>query len=320
MFSLENTWECDDGQSKLNANLFGIDSQNYKKEYHLFLQDSDVPTKKSNTQKSYKRKQTDLSNISLCKTKIDNKRKRKKNQYSIYQNNKEETLISKETHYPTLISENPKAIRNKEAGITKKIKKKEKNIKFSKLKSNIKNETDVEFHAPLPSIKLDDNVIDRKVCLTDFSTIIEKKQKKVQNNHFMNLEQKEEVRISKKHNDNSIVSKLEKKESDDLARKSFVDKNPINVREQINNVNTLKYTSKYNKFQAKLNRKLDGGHFRWINEQLYTNHSSNALRLFRSNYQLFELYHKGFSTQIEHWPQNPVDLMIKYVLDRHGNI
>jgi ribosomal RNA-processing protein 8 len=64
--------------------------------------------------------------------------------------------------------------------------------------------------------------------------------------------------------------------------------------------------------------KLAGAKFRWINEKLYTISSKDALQLFKSNPDMFSNYHDGFDTQVEHWPQNPVDIFIER-LKQKGN-
>ena len=56
--------------------------------------------------------------------------------------------------------------------------------------------------------------------------------------------------------------------------------------------------------------KLAGAKFRWINEKLYTISSHDALQLFKSNPDMFINYHDGFDTQVQQWPQNPVDIFI----------
>jgi ribosomal RNA-processing protein 8 len=40
--------------------------------------------------------------------------------------------------------------------------------------------------------------------------------------------------------------------------------------------------------QQKMQRKLQGARFRWLNEQLYTTHSSDAFKMFTENPKLFE--------------------------------
>lgn len=76
-------------------------------------------------------------------------------------------------------------------------------------------------------------------------------------------------------------------------------------------------SKKLSKFQEKLNRKLEGGHFRWINETLYTSESKDAEKLFREQPELFDVYHKGFESQVKHWPENPVDLIISFLREKY---
>jgi ribosomal RNA-processing protein 8 len=72
-------------------------------------------------------------------------------------------------------------------------------------------------------------------------------------------------------------------------------------------------TKKLSKLQEKMNKKLSGSKFRWINESLYTSASKAAFTLFAKQPELFEIYHQGFQSQVEEWPVNPVDLFIEYL-------
>jgi len=62
--------------------------------------------------------------------------------------------------------------------------------------------------------------------------------------------------------------------------------------------------------------KLKGGQFRWINERLYTCKSKEAENMFVNDPSLFHVYHTGFHSQVQSWPQNPVDVMVEYVKQR----
>jgi hypothetical protein len=68
--------------------------------------------------------------------------------------------------------------------------------------------------------------------------------------------------------------------------------------------------------KEKLQNKLESGRFRWINEKLYTTSSLSAFEMFTSEPELFDVYHQGFSSQVEKWPVNPVDLMINWIMER----
>ncbi|AWU78184.1 uncharacterized protein C5L36_0E02480 [Pichia kudriavzevii] len=69
--------------------------------------------------------------------------------------------------------------------------------------------------------------------------------------------------------------------------------------------------SKLTPLQRKMLNKLSGSRFRWINEQLYTTDSKSALEMIQRQPELYEEYHKGFASQVESWPENPVDVLTR---------
>ena len=74
--------------------------------------------------------------------------------------------------------------------------------------------------------------------------------------------------------------------------------------------------------KRKVTKRLEGGRFRWINEQLYSMNSKQASKLFSSQPDLYQAYHSGFRAQVEKWPHDPVDNIITYVssLPEHWTI
>ncbi|XP_005182147.2 ribosomal RNA-processing protein 8 [Musca domestica] len=66
-------------------------------------------------------------------------------------------------------------------------------------------------------------------------------------------------------------------------------------------------------FEAKLKEQLMGGRFRFLNEQLYTMNSKKAEQLFKSDPEAFKAYHDGYRHQVEKWPLNPLNRIIKMV-------
>ena len=68
--------------------------------------------------------------------------------------------------------------------------------------------------------------------------------------------------------------------------------------------------------KEKLRNKLESGRFRWINEKLYTTNSLSAYEMFKSEPELFHVYHQGFSSQVQKWPVNPADTMIDWIRQR----
>ena len=67
---------------------------------------------------------------------------------------------------------------------------------------------------------------------------------------------------------------------------------------------------KSNPFHKKMATKMEGARFRWINEQLYTSTSKQAKHMFTDDPKLFEIYHRGFKTQVAKWPEDPLDRII----------
>lgn len=74
--------------------------------------------------------------------------------------------------------------------------------------------------------------------------------------------------------------------------------------------------SKLTPLQRKMLAKLSGSRFRWINEQLYTQDSESALKMIEKQPELYEEYHKGFASQVESWPENPVDVFTRELVYR----
>lgn len=66
-------------------------------------------------------------------------------------------------------------------------------------------------------------------------------------------------------------------------------------------------------FLSKLNAKLEGGRFRYINEVLYTADGKSAFEMFQEDPTLFDVYHEGYRSQVEKWPENPLDIFISYL-------
>ncbi|GBG30127.1 Ribosomal RNA-processing protein 8 [Hondaea fermentalgiana] len=67
--------------------------------------------------------------------------------------------------------------------------------------------------------------------------------------------------------------------------------------------------------QSKFKAKLESGQFRWLNEQLYTTSSEEAVRLFKRKPELYEVYHRGFESQVQRWPENPAAMIAREVGD-----
>ncbi|KAJ4729306.1 Ribosomal RNA-processing protein 8 [Melia azedarach] len=73
-------------------------------------------------------------------------------------------------------------------------------------------------------------------------------------------------------------------------------------------------------FLDKMRARLSGGHFRMLNEKLYTCTGKEALDYFKENPALFNTYHSGYQEQMSHWPELPVNIIIKWLKDRSPSL
>ncbi|CAG2239842.1 RRP8 [Mytilus edulis] len=94
--------------------------------------------------------------------------------------------------------------------------------------------------------------------------------------------------VDKKEKDENNPEKEEKKSGKDKH------KPPVSLRERMMD-------------------QLKSARFRFINEQLYTQTGSEAVQLFKGDTEAFNCYHEGFQNQVNKWPTNPVDLIIKQI-------
>ncbi|MBN3300634.1 RRP8 protein, partial [Amia calva] len=72
--------------------------------------------------------------------------------------------------------------------------------------------------------------------------------------------------------------------------------------------------------RARMELRLESARFRYINQQLYTSSSLEAQQLFCHDRQAFEIYHRGFTAQVQRWPSNPVDSIISYIHNKPASL
>lgn len=87
----------------------------------------------------------------------------------------------------------------------------------------------------------------------------------------------------------------------------------------VSNMPILK-TKKPSSFLDKMKARLSGGHFRMLNEKLYTCSGEEALNYFKENPELFNVYHAGYQEQMLHWPEQPVNIITKWLRDRSSSL
>lgn len=66
-------------------------------------------------------------------------------------------------------------------------------------------------------------------------------------------------------------------------------------------------------FHEDLADRLKASRFRFINEQLYTHESEEATEIMAQDSDAFTTYHEGYRKQVEQWPLNPLDRIIKSI-------
>lgn len=97
-----------------------------------------------------------------------------------------------------------------------------------------------------------------------------------------------------------------------------------NVSSSINgsgSATPTKSSSKPNSsFLDKMKARLSGGYFRMINEKLYTCSGDEALKYFKDDPSLFNVYHSGYQAQMSLWPEQPNDIIIKWIKDRSPSL
>ncbi|KAL2904571.1 Ribosomal RNA-processing protein 8 [Bienertia sinuspersici] len=93
-------------------------------------------------------------------------------------------------------------------------------------------------------------------------------------------------------------------------------------KQEINNDNkgSTSSRSKSSSFLDKMKARLSGGHFRMLNEKLYTCTGNEALNFFKEDPSLFNMYHVGYQEQMSHWPELPVNVIIKWLKDRNPSL
>lgn len=66
-------------------------------------------------------------------------------------------------------------------------------------------------------------------------------------------------------------------------------------------------------FHNQLVDDLKGSRFRFINELLYSRKGKDAAEIFKEDSESFQTYHDGYRKQVEYWPLNPLDRLIKSI-------
>lgn len=64
-------------------------------------------------------------------------------------------------------------------------------------------------------------------------------------------------------------------------------------------------------YADQLRENLKGSRFRFLNEQLYKQTGEESMKTFKDDDTAFTAYHEGYRYQVQQWPLNPLDRIIK---------
>lgn len=127
-------------------------------------------------------------------------------------------------------------------------------------------------------------------------------------------------KMEKKKHKPTKTDKTEEKDKRDVPNKkqkpTQKETETSSLSNEVNEPPSKKASSKLTPLQQKMMAKLSGSRFRWINEQLYTINSEDALQLVKDEPSLFDEYHQGFREQVHSWPENPVDVFVNQIQTR----
>ncbi|KAE8021458.1 hypothetical protein FH972_007344 [Carpinus fangiana] len=125
------------------------------------------------------------------------------------------------------------------------------------------------------------------------------------------------------------------KEKDDSPAVEEIDERKEEEEEESSDCAFAKRTksqglSKSSTFLEKMKARLSGGHFRMLDEKLYTSTSSilflfficgkESLEYFKEDPELFNVYHAGYQEQMSHWPEQPVNIIIEWLKDHSPSL
>ncbi|XP_022900559.2 ribosomal RNA-processing protein 8 [Onthophagus taurus] len=71
--------------------------------------------------------------------------------------------------------------------------------------------------------------------------------------------------------------------------------------------------------RERMMERLKSSRFRYINEELYTIEGKSAKDMFKKDPKAFQAYHEGYRQQVNKWPINPLDVIIKSIKKMDGN-
>ncbi|XP_014355721.2 ribosomal RNA-processing protein 8 [Papilio machaon] len=95
-----------------------------------------------------------------------------------------------------------------------------------------------------------------------------------------------------------------------LSHKKEIIKSMLN---KVNQRNHIEVSG--NQLRERMLNRLKAAQFRYLNEKLYTSSGGEAQSLFQADPLAFHTYHQGYQQQVKKWPVNPLDVIVKKILE-----
>lgn len=249
------------------------------------------------------------SDVMKVDTKIDTKNKRKSKLIKKVQNKKKQEIDDKKQYQKNLEEKNKISdqIENKINNNNKFIKKtKTKHIESEMEQRN--NEPRAKLNSMLQ--KKQKQKLNNK--LTKLNLILRKKQKREQklNNKVINLNSILKKKIKQNKNKFSDSSK---KNNSETSLKQYNLEKLLSKDNKQEEQKKKKVKEKPQSLRDRMMTKLRASRFRYLNETLYNNESSESKKYFKNDPDAFKAYHEGYKQQIEQWPLNPLDIIISSI-------
>ncbi|CAB4255733.1 similar to Saccharomyces cerevisiae YDR083W RRP8 Nucleolar protein involved in rRNA processing, pre-rRNA cleavage at site A2 [Maudiozyma barnettii] len=148
----------------------------------------------------------------------------------------------------------------------------------------------------------------------------EKLDRKQRNNKASKETKNEDSKQEEVEEEEEDTQDLEVSDVEDDGKKVNESKKPKAKPQKVIKPQTKPTSKQLTPLQQKMMAKLSGSRFRWINEQLYTISSEEALDLIKEQPGLFDEYHEGFRSQVQSWPENPVDTFVDEIKFRSKKV
>ena len=125
----------------------------------------------------------------------------------------------------------------------------------------------------------------------------------------------EPPKVTHQNDSNNISRAQQKRNKKKLQKSSSVDvqANSNEKHQKKSNKNRKIDQNSTDDFRGQLVDQLKSSRFRFINELLYTRSGSEAGSIFKEDSEAFTTYHEGYQKQVEQWPLNPLDRIIKSI-------